>query len=149
MSSFILSVSYLFLIFFEAFLLYRILEPEHKMEFVQVLVDVIVVNMLSLILIVLFFGPTLARLDATGTMSHFFRVMMITWPQEIIKICLFSIVSDALILSAWYYYRYPQIKWQETLIKGALMNVPSLILAGILWIFMTLMNEFFKFIHVV
>lgn len=149
MASFVLSLIYLSLILFEAFLLYRILEPEHGFQFVQVLVDVIVVNMFTLVVIVLIFGPTIARLDATGTMTHFFRVMLITWPQELMKICLFSIVSDAIALSVWYHFRHPQIQWGETLLKGALMNTPALLLAGMLWIFMTLMYEFFKFIRVV
>lgn len=149
MASFVLFLLYLGLIVLEATLLYRILEPEHGFHFKQVLVDVIVVNMLSLVLIVLIFGPTLGRLDATGNMGHFFRVMLITWPQEIMKICLFSIVSDAIILALWYYQRYPQIKWGETLLKGALMNVPALLIAGMLWIFISLMYEFFKFINLV
>lgn len=149
MVAFVLFLLYGSMILLEAILLYRILSIEIKMDFTTALMDTIVVNVMSLAVIIVIFGPTLARLDATGTQIHFFRVMMITWPQEIIKICLFSIVSDALALTLWYRYRYPQLHYLETAVKGALMNVPALIIAGVSWAFVTIFYEFFKFLRVV
>lgn len=149
MVTFVLFLIYGSMILLEAILLYRILAIEIKMDFTTALMDTIVVNVMSLAVIIVFFGPSLARLDANGTQVHFFRVMMITWPQEIVKICLFSIVSDAIALTFWYRYRYPQLNYLETAVKGALMNVPALIIAGVLWAFLTIFNEFFKFLRVV
>jgi len=148
-ASFILFLLYLLLILLETTLFYRIQDEALGLSFKEVLVDVVIVNMVSLVLIVFLFGIQIARLDATGTSTHFFRTMMITWPQEIIKVSLFSIVSDAVILAGWYAYRYPRLNILTTAARGALMNVPALIVAGSAWIFMTIVYEFFRFLRIV
>ena len=149
MASLILLLLYSALIMLEAILLHRILGTELKLDFTTVLMDVIVVNVMSLAVIIVFFGPGLARLDSSGTQIHFFRVMMITWPQEIVKVCLFSIFADALSLAVWYRHRFPQLNPFETAIKGALMNVPAFIIAGITWAFVAIMFEFLRFLRMV
>lgn len=149
MTPIILLLLYSALILLEGVLLHRILGTEMKLDFTTVLMDVLVVNVMSLAVIVVFFGPSLARLDATGTQIHYFRVMMITWPQEIVKICLFSIFADALSLTVWYRYRFPKLNPYETAIKGAMMNIPALILAGMVYAFVAIMQEFFRFLRVI
>lgn len=149
MATLILFTLYVSMILLETVLLYRILEENHRLSFEQVLVDVVVVNMASLVLIVILFGTPLARLEMQGTMSHYFRTMMITWPQEIMKVSLFSIGSDAVMLAAWYAYRYPKWNILSTAVYGALMNVPAMLVTGVCWIFVTLMFEFLRFIRLV
>jgi hypothetical protein len=149
MAGFVLFLLYFSVILLETVLLYRIQDEQLKLPFAQVLVDVVVVNMASLVLIVILFGSQLARLEMQGTMSHYFRTMMITWPQEIMKISLFSIGSDAVLLTAWYACRYPQVNMLTTAVYGALMNVPALIVAGVTWIFVSLMFEFLRFLKIV
>lgn len=129
-------------------MLHRILGVELKLDFTNALMDSVVVNMISLVLIVVLFGPALARMDTGGTQIYFFRTMMITWPQEIIKICLFSIVSDAVALGVWYHYRFPERHWLEVATKGALMNVPAFVIAGMTWAFVAIIYEFFKFLRI-
>ena len=149
MVTFVLFLMYLGLMFLEAILLYRFFEDEIKTDFSTILTDVAVVNAATLVLIVVIFGPTLSQLDSTGTMHHFFRVMLITWPEEIIKMCLFSVVLDGLILAGWYHFRYPQLNPITTAMRGALMNVPALIVAGVSWAFVAITYEFLHFIKAV
>lgn len=149
MVTFVLFLLYLGLLFFEALLLYRFFEDEIDTNFSTALTDAAVVNAATLVLIMVIFGPALARLDSSGTMYQFFRVVLITWPEEIIKISLFSIVSDALILASWYYFRYPKLNPMTTALRGALMNVPAFILAGVMWAFVAITYEFLHFIKAV
>ncbi len=149
MVTFVLFLLYLGLIFFESMLLYRIFEDEITTDYATILTDVTVVNGATLVMLVVWFGPTLSQLDSTGTMHHFVRVMLVTWPEEIIKMSLFSIVSDALILAGWYYFRYPKLDPLTTALRGALMNVPALIVAGVAWAFVAITYEFLHFIKAV
>lgn len=136
------------LIFFEVVLLHQIMEDRYKGSFNQTLGDVVAVNLCTLVMIVLVFGPVLSRLESTGTMTQFFRTMLVTWPQEIVKISFFSIVADAVFLGGWYAYRYPQTRPDFMLIalRGALMNVPAFILLSVSWAFTEIMRSFFNFL---
>ena len=149
MASLILLLIYSAMILLEAILLHRMLGVELKMDFVTVLMDTIVVNVISLVLIIVIFGRGLARLDTMGTQIYYFRTMLITWPQEILKICLFSIFADAAALAVWYRYRFPKLGWYETAIKGAMMNIPAFLLAGVSWAFVAILYEFFRFLRIV
>lgn len=149
MGSVVLLLLYSALILVEAILLHRILGAEIKLDFMTVLMDTIVVNIITLVLIILIFGRGLARIDSVGTQSYYFRTMLLVWPQEILKICLFSIVADAIALTFWYRKRFPTLNPFETAIKGAMMNVPAFIFAGMTWAFVAIMYEFLKFLRVV
>ena len=148
MISFILFLLYSSLVFFEVILLHQILEDEYKESFNQTLGDVVVVNMLTLVVIVIIFGPVLTRLQTVGTMTQFFHTMLVTWPHEIVKISLFSIISDAIFLGAWYYFRYSEKRIDPAMIalRGALMNVPAFIVLSISWAFTEVMRSFFSFL---
>lgn len=148
MGAFLLFVTYGSLVFFEVMLLHQILEDEYKVSFNQTVGDVVAVNLLTLVLIIFIFGPVLARLEATGTMTQFFQKMLVTWPQEIVKISFFSIVADAILLAGWYYFRYPEQKPNLGMIalRGALMNVPAFILMSVSWAFTEIMRSFFQFL---
>lgn len=149
LSTFILLVLYMGMIFLEAILLYRILgvEREIELDFSTALMDTIIINVISLVLIIVLFGRGLAAMDVSGTQIYYFRTMMITWPQEILKICLFSIASDAIILAVWYHYRYPKLHPLETALKGAMINIPAFVLSGMLWAFLAILMEFLKFLR--
>lgn len=147
MASLILFVLYSGLVVLEAILLYRFYEGEIKLSFQTALADAAVVNAISLVLIVVLFGTSLARMSPTGQMGYFFRTMLITWPQEVMKMSLFSIVADALGLAIWYRWRYPQLDPIGTFMRGALINLPALIIAGCAWIFMAVMFEFLHFLR--
>jgi hypothetical protein len=148
MGAFLLFLIYGSLVFFEVMLLHQILEDEYKGSFSQTTGDVVAVNLLTMVLIVFIFGPVLSRLEGTGTMTQFFQKMLVTWPHEIVKISFFSIVSDAVILAGWYYFRYPEQKQNLGLIalRGALMNVPAFILMSVSWAFTEIMRGFFQFL---
>ncbi len=148
MTAFLLFLLYSGLVFFEAILFHQFLEDEYKVSFNQSLGDVVVVNAFSLVLIVLIFGPVLSRLQTTGTMTQFFHTMLVTWPQEIVKISLFSIVSDAIFIGVWYTFRYSEKKLDPLMLglRGAMMNVPAFILMSISWAFTEIMRSFFNFL---
>lgn len=151
MIPFILLLLYCGMVAIEAILLYRIIgvEREVELDFTTALMDTIVVNLISIVLIVILFGRGLARMDIGGTQIYFFRTMMITWPSEILKICLFSIVSDAIALAVWYHYRFPKLHPLEVALKGAMINVPAFVLSGMLWAFMAILMEFLRFLRMV
>lgn len=136
------------MVFFEAVLLFQILEDHEKKTFNQTLSDVIAVNLGTLVCIVFIFGPVLSRLQRTGTMSQFFQTLLVTWPQEIVKISFFSILVDAVFLGLWFAYRYPERKpdFFMSALRGALMNVPAFILLSISWAFTEIMRSFFQFL---
>lgn len=148
MGAFLLFLIYGGMVFFEGVLLYQILEDHEKKSFNQTLGDVVAVNLCTLVCIVFLFGPVLSRLQSTGTMTQFFQTMLVTWPQEIVKICFFSIVVDALFLGVWFAYRYPEQKpdFFMSALRGALMNVPAFILLSISWAFTEIMRAFFQFL---
>lgn len=127
----------------------RIYGEEKELAFRTVLADVVVVNMISLVLITVIFGLPLNKVSSTGTMTHFFRVVFIVWPWAILKMALFSVVSDTVALTLWYRVRYREVHSFEVASKAALMNLPALILSFMVWIFVTIMNLFFEFIRVV
>ncbi len=148
MGAFLLFLVYGGLVFFEVMLLHQLLEDEYKGNFNQTIGDVVAVNLLTLVLIVFVFGPVLSRLEATGTMTQFFKKMLVTWPNEIVKISFFSIIADAVFLGGWYYFRYPEQKHNLVMIalRGALMNVPAFILMSVCWAFTEIMRSFFQFL---
>lgn len=151
MTSLILFVLYWLLVLIEATILYRIADENLKLDWPTALVDTLIVNLISLVLIVVLFGPSLMRIDnsARGNLGDFFKAMMIVWPQEIIKVSLFSIAADAIALTVYYAWRYPRLNLLETATKGAMMNIPALLVAGVSWIFVSIMYEFLRFIRVV
>ena len=127
----------------------RIFGEEKEMPFRTVFSDIVIVNMISLVIIYVFFGLPLNKISPEGTMNHYFRVVFIVWPWAILKMALFSIVCDTIALTIWYHFRYRDIHKFEIASKAALMNLPALVLSFMVWIFVTLMNLFFEFIRVV
>jgi hypothetical protein len=85
----------------------------------------------------------LAGLDFNLAMASSFRTAMIVLPQSLVKMSLFTILVDAVVLVILFHMRYPgRYDPIETAFKGGLMNMPALIFSAVLWIFTELLNQF-------
>lgn len=146
--SFLLFSLYLFGIAIEAYMFHVVLEGAKDRSFREVFVDIFSVNMITLVLVVLILGRVLAGLDFNLAMASSFRTAMIVLPQSLVKICLFTILVDAVTLVIYFHVRYPK-RYDpiDTAFKGGIMNMPSLVLSAVIWIFTELMNQFLLWIR--
>lgn len=146
--SFLLFLLYLLSIAIEAYMFRVVLEGAQDRTFVEVLVDIFSVNMITLILVVLLLGRLLTGLDFNLALASSFRTAMIVLPQTLVKICLFTVLMDAVILVIYFHFRYPKrYDLIDIAFKGGIMNLPALVLAALLWIFTELIHQFLLWIR--
>ncbi|MGE3724942.1 MAG: hypothetical protein AB7I41_05280 [Candidatus Sericytochromatia bacterium] len=141
--SFLLFFLYLLGMGIEAYMFHTVLEGAKGRSIQEVLVDIFSVNMVTLVIVVLVLGRVLAELDFDLALASSFRTAMIVLPQSLVKISLFTILMDAVVLVILFHLRYPgQYDLIETAFKGAAMNLPALIFSAVVWIFTELLNQF-------
>ncbi|PIQ24421.1 hypothetical protein COW36_24530 [bacterium (Candidatus Blackallbacteria) CG17_big_fil_post_rev_8_21_14_2_50_48_46] len=146
--SFILLLLYLLEVGVEGYMFRIVLEGCKDRPVKEVFVDIFAVNMVTLVLVVLVLGRVLVGLDFNMAMVSSFRTAMIVLPQTLVKVSLFTILADAIVLPLYLHIRYPgRYDPVDTAFKAGIMNMPAMLIAAVLWIFTELINEFLLWIR--
>jgi hypothetical protein len=128
-------------IWFESYLFYHVLDVKHQ-PFRQTFLDILAVNVISLVLMLLFLGPVIRSIMSFDNMNGYaLRNASIVIPEKLVTLGLASVAFDAVLTGFWYYRRYPG---QDTLLiafKACVMNLPTLVLTLVFWVFARIMGE--------
>lgn len=143
---FLLFVAYLVEMVIEGVLFHKVMSPDSEQSFQEVLSDIIIVNLITLVIVVVLLGSVIATFNFNLALESSFRSAMIFLPQRLMKVLWVTVALDAIVITVLYRYKYPHIDSLTTFVKGAMMNVPALLITALLWIFTSLMNSFLNWI---
>lgn len=131
----------------ETAIFYHFLGDKLAVRYRQIFLDVLTVNMCGIVLLVVFFGPGVLRLDVDMSLQRNPRSGFFLIPDKILLLGAFTVTSDALGLTGWYHWRYPRVPWTLVATSSVAMNTPILLVMIGAWMIRAILAEVFHYMR--
>lgn len=139
-----------FNILLEALFLWSLLGKKLHPNFGAVIVDVLSVNIATFVILLMTEGRYLLNIIPSITQFSSMKRAALIFPYGFVRIAVLMAIIDGIIL--YFYYTFARkrtdVKPLHIFGCGIGMNAPLLLFAGLILIFITLINEMFSYLNI-